>query len=93
MCLSTFWVRKSRDIGWDGKGRGQVFKTTKHKKGNLISKCTLILPMFDWNIIVCFRDKTVIFSPFLPRQVTSPLPFPMLIRPEKRFIVFYLQMY
>ena len=32
MCLSTFWVRKSRDIGWDGKGRGQVFKTTKHKK-------------------------------------------------------------
>ena len=61
MCLSTFWVRKSRDIGWDGKGRGQVFKTTKHKKGNLISKCTLILPMFDWNIIVCFRDKTKSF--------------------------------
>ena len=87
--ISSMCLSKSRDIGWDGKGRGQVFKTTKHKKRNLISKCTLILPMFDWNIIVCFRDKTKsFFSLFY--QDKWPLPYLSLCSyaPEKRVIVF-----
>ena len=83
MCLSKFWVRKSRDIGWDGKGRGQVFKTTKHKKGNLISKCTLILPMFDWNIIVCFRDKTKSFFFFFTKTSDLSPTFPYAHTPLK----------